>query len=93
MPPASPSRPLNLTRLSTTTPTPKRPDLHQRIDAMSDAELAVVEHILIQLERERLWQQVTADFTADFTADWAAGQYDRLDEIIREVRQQPTRVA
>jgi hypothetical protein len=61
---------------------PKRPALHRLIDELPEAELELVEHLLARLEMERLWTEVREGFTKD----WADGNYDNLDEIIREVR-------
>lgn len=60
----------------------KRPALHRLIDELPEAELEIVENLLARLEMERLWNEVRDGFTKD----WANGNYDRLDEIIREVR-------
>ncbi|MBK8094791.1 MAG: hypothetical protein IPK32_23195 [Verrucomicrobiaceae bacterium] len=63
-------------------PEKKRPVLHQRIDELPDEDLDLVERMLARLEMDRLWRQVQDGFTQD----WAAGRYERLDEIIQEVR-------
>jgi hypothetical protein len=62
----------------------KRPVLHQRIDELPEEELDLVERVLVRLEMDRLWQQVQEGFTQD----WATRKYDRLDEVIREVRRE-----
>lgn len=58
------------------------PALHRLIDGLPPEELEVVEQVLARLEMERLWKEVREGFNAD----WAAGKYDRIDEVIREVR-------
>lgn len=53
------------------------------LDDLPAEELLVVEQVLARLEMDRLWKEVREGFEAD----WAAGQYDRIDEVIREVRE------
>lgn len=53
------------------------------IDALPAEELELVEQVLARLEMDRLWKEVRQGFDAD----WAAGKYDRLDEVIRKVRE------
>lgn len=64
-------------------PEQKRPVLHKLIDELPTEELEVVERLLARLEMDRLWK----DVRKGFTKDWFDGNYDRLDDIIREVRQ------
>jgi len=52
------------------------------IDELPPGELEIVEHVLARLEMDRLWKEVREGFDTD----WAAGKYERLDEVIREVR-------
>ena len=40
--------------------------------------------MLARLEMDRLWREVREGFGAD----WAAGKYEKLDELIREIRQE-----
>ena len=61
----------------------KRPILHRMIDDLPTDELEVVEQVLARLEMDRLWKEVREGFDKD----WAAGKYDRIDEVIREVRE------
>jgi hypothetical protein len=59
-----------------------RADLAEKLDQLDTENLAVVHHVLLEIEKERLWK----DFSTGMAEDWAAGKYDRLDEIIREAR-------
>lgn len=63
-------------------PDQKRPALHRLIDDLPAEDLALVEQVLARLEMDRLWKGVQEGFTAD----WEAGKYQRLDEVIQEVR-------
>lgn len=67
---------------SATTKEQRLPALHRLIDQLSPEELEIVEQVLARLEMDRLWKEVRQDFDAD----WAVGKYDRLDEVIRQVR-------
>jgi hypothetical protein len=58
------------------------PALHRMIDELPAEELEVVEQVLARLEMDRLWKEVREGFDAD----WTAGKYERIDEVIREVR-------
>lgn len=60
----------------------KRPKLHELIDALPAEELELVERVLARLEMERLWKEVREGFSQD----WTEGKFERLDEIIGEVR-------
>ena len=68
---------------SATTKEQRLPALHRMIDELPPEELELVEQVLARLEMDRLWKEVRQGFDAD----WAAGKYDRLDEIIRQVRE------
>jgi hypothetical protein len=67
----------------------QRPALHKLIDELPAEELWLVERLLARLEMDRLWNNVREGFTHD----WDAGKYARLDEIIREVRNDLQRAA
>jgi len=56
--------------------------LRTLIDELPAEELELAEHLLARLEMDRLWKEVREGFTED----WAAGNYARLDEIIRRAR-------
>ena len=60
----------------------KRPVLHELIDALPAEELELVERVLARLEMDRLWKEVQEGFARD----WDEGRFERLDEIIGEVR-------
>ena len=64
-------------------PEQRLPTLHRMIDDLPAEELLIVERVLARLEMDRLWKEVREGFETD----WAAGQYDRIDEVIREVRE------
>ena len=64
-------------------PEQRLPLLHKMIDDLPPEELEVVEHVLGRLEMDRLWK----DVREGFSSDWEAGKYEKLDEVIREVRQ------
>jgi hypothetical protein len=66
----------------TFSPEQKRPVLHELIDALPTEELELVEGVLARLEMDRLWKEVREGFTSD----WAEEKFERLDEIIGEVR-------
>jgi hypothetical protein len=53
------------------------------IDELPPEELELVEQVLARLEMDRLWKEVREGFDAD----WAAGKYERVDEVIRQVRE------
>ena len=59
------------------------PALHRMIDDLPDEDLRVAELVLARLEMDRLWKEVREGFDND----WAAGKYEKLDEVIREVRE------
>jgi hypothetical protein len=60
----------------------KRPVLHKLIDELPAEELHLVELLLARLEVDRLW----AEISQGFTEDWTRGSYERLDEVIKAVR-------
>jgi hypothetical protein len=59
------------------------PALHRMIDELPPEELELVEQVLARLEMDRLWKEVREGFGQD----WDSGKYDRIDEVIREVRE------
>ena len=63
-------------------PEQKRPLLHKMIDELPAKDFDLVEQVLARLEMERLW----GELREGFEADWSAGKYEKLDEVIREVR-------
>ncbi|MEY3898370.1 MAG: hypothetical protein RLZZ214_3891 [Verrucomicrobiota bacterium] len=72
--------------MSTVMPHPStlRPDLIHRIEAMSEDELQLVHEVLLHAEKDRLWREISADADEEKNS----GKWDRLPEIIAEVRSQ-----
>jgi len=65
-------------------PPPKnlRPELLRRISSMSEDDLVWLHEVLLNVEKERLWEELSSDMEADRQA----GRMRHLPEIIREVR-------
>ena len=61
-----------------------RPDLIRRIETMADDELQFVHAVLLQAEKDRLW----AETSAAAEADRLAGVFERLPEVIGQVRRE-----
>ena len=59
-----------------------RPEIIQRIEAMDDESLMLVHRVLLIVEKERLWRELSAEAEQDRRL----GKFDRLPEIIREAR-------
>jgi hypothetical protein len=59
-----------------------RPEIIQRIEAMDDESLMLVYRVLLIVEKERLWRELSAEAEQDHRM----GKFDRLPEIIREAR-------
>jgi len=59
-----------------------RPEIIQRIEAMDDESLLLLHHLLLRLEKERLWRELSAEAEADRRA----GKFDRLADVVREAR-------
>ena len=59
-----------------------RPELHQRIEQLAPAQLALLHRIMLKLELEQVAEHLHSSFDAARTE----GKLDRADEIIREVR-------
>lgn len=59
-----------------------RPELIHRIEAMDDESLLLLHQILLIVEKERLWH----DLSAEAEQDRCTGKLERLPEIIREAR-------
>jgi hypothetical protein len=70
--------------MSTTVLEPKklRPEIIHRIEAMDDESLLLVHRILLLVEKQRLWTELSADAEADRKS----GKLQRLPEIIRQAR-------
>ena len=59
-----------------------RPDIIQRIEAMDDGSLLLLHRLLLYVEKERLWHELSSETEADRRA----GKLDQLPEIIRKAR-------
>jgi hypothetical protein len=65
-------------------PSELRPDLIRRIETMSDDELQLVHSVLLHAEKDRLW----AEISAGAEEDRVSGVFERLPQIIKEVRRE-----
>ena len=72
--------------MSSPAPPPKdlRPDLIRRIESMADNELQFVHAVLLQAEKDRLW----AEISAEAEENRLAGVFERLPEVIGQVRRE-----
>jgi len=59
-----------------------RPAIIQRIETMDDESLLVLHRVLLIVEKEGLWRELSAEAEQDR----GSGKLDRLPEIIREAR-------
>jgi hypothetical protein len=59
-----------------------RPELIERIEKMDDESLLLLHRTMLLVEKERLWQELSAESEKDRLS----GKLDRLPEIIREAR-------
>lgn len=59
-----------------------RPEIIQRINAMDGESLLLLHRLLLRMEKEQLWRELSLEAEADRRA----GKFDRLPNIIREVR-------
>ena len=59
-----------------------RPEIIQRVEAMDDDSLLVLHKILLIVEKERLWRELSAEAEQDR----CSGKFEQLPEIIRQVR-------
>ena len=59
-----------------------RPEIIQRINAMDGESLLLLYQLLLHMEKEQLWRELSSEAEADRRA----GKFDRLPDIIREVR-------
>jgi hypothetical protein len=64
------------------TPDVLRPALIKQIENLDESDLATVQRVLQLLEKERLWSELSDAAEQDRLS----GKFDRLPEIIREVR-------
>ena len=70
--------------MSSTVLEPKklRPELIQRVQAMDDESLLLLHRVMLIVEKERLWRELSAEAEQDRRS----GKFERLPEIIREAR-------
>ena len=61
-----------------------KPDLIHRIEAMSEQDLQLVHEVLLHAEKDRLWQEISAEAEDERNS----GKWEKLPEIITEVRSQ-----
>jgi hypothetical protein len=61
-----------------------RPDLIRQIENMPDDELRLVHSVLLHAEKERLW----AEISAESEQERSAGTFERLPQIIEQVRKE-----
>jgi len=59
-----------------------RPEIIKRIETMDDENLLLLHRVLLIVEKERLWRELSAEAEQDRRS----GKLDRLPEIIREAR-------
>ena len=59
-----------------------RPEIIQRVEAMDDESLLLLHRLLLRLEKERLWRELSAEAEADRHS----GKFDRLSDVVREAR-------
>ena len=59
-----------------------RPKIIQRIEAMDDQSLLLLHRLLLHVEKEQIWHELSAEMEADR----CSGKIDRLPEIIRQAR-------
>jgi len=59
-----------------------RPEIIKRNETMDDENLLLLHRVLLIVEKERLWRELSAEAEQDRRS----GKLDRLPEIIREAR-------
>jgi len=59
-----------------------RPEIIQRIKALDDEGLLLLHRLLLHVEKERLWHELSTEAEADRVS----GKLNRLPEIIQQVR-------
>ena len=59
-----------------------RPDLIERIEAMDEDSLLLLHRMLLIVEKQRLWSELSAEAEQDCRS----GKFDRLQDVIREAR-------
>jgi hypothetical protein len=59
-----------------------RPEIIRRVEAMDDKSLLLLHRLLLHMEKDRLWRELSGEAEADRRS----GKLDRLSEVIREAR-------
>ena len=59
-----------------------RPEIIQRIEAMDEESLLLLHRIILVVEKQRLWRELSAEAEQDRRL----GKLDRIQEVIREAR-------
>lgn len=59
-----------------------RPEILQRIEAMDNEGLFLLHRLLLMLEKDQLWRELAAEVESDRQA----GKFDRISEVIQNVR-------
>ena len=59
-----------------------RPEIIQRIETMDEESLLLLHRILLIVEKQRLWRELSAEAESDRRL----GKLDRLQEVIRGAR-------
>jgi hypothetical protein len=74
----------HITGMNSTVLEPKnlRPEIIQRVEAMDDESLLVLHRILLIVEKDRLWRELSAEAEQDR----CSGKFERLPEIVRQAR-------
>jgi hypothetical protein len=71
-----------MTLTATLNATEIRPLLQTKIGQMNDDQVQKLHRVMQKLEAQQLWDEIKADGARDH----AAGKFDRLNEVIAEVR-------
>jgi hypothetical protein len=72
----------DMTMTATFNPTEIRPLLQNKIGQMSDDQVQSLHRVMQKLEARQLWEEIKADGARDRTE----GKYDRLNDVLTEVR-------
>jgi hypothetical protein len=59
-----------------------RPELIQRIESLDDESLLLLHRVLLIVEKERLWR----DLSAEAEQDRISGKFEQLPALIRQAR-------
>jgi hypothetical protein len=61
-----------------------RPEIIQRIEAMDDESLLLLHRVLLIVDKQRLWRELSAEAEEDRRS----GKFEQLPEIIRKAREE-----